>query len=152
MSTNLILQVVRLFGEKVFRPSDIMGEEYLALLSEGTLIKAVCTKPRNPKFHRLAFGLLSYVFKHQKLWPTFDHFLDVMKDATGYFDIIHDGKGGTIKSYRSLSFSKMDDKAFGEWWGSAVEVILERIIPNVNKRDFEQEVYNFLGERGPHDY
>jgi len=151
MATDLIFMVSNIGGVKCLIPSDMLGEEYLAQLSEGTFIKAKCTKPRNPKFHRLAFGLLSYVFKHQKLWPTFDHFLDVMKDATGHFDIIHDGKGGTIKSYRSLSFSKMDDKAFSEWWESAFEVILERIIPNVNKRDFEQEVYNFLGERGPND-
>ena len=152
MANELILKAVKINGRTFLEASDMVGEEYLSSLPFGAIVKCSCTRPRNVRFHRLAFGLLSFVFKYQSTWTTFDHFLTVMKDATGYYDLVSDAYGDDIKVYRSLSFTKLDETGFREWWGAAFKVVLERILPGIDREEIEQQVYNMTGERGPNDY
>jgi hypothetical protein len=139
MSTTVMLTVEN--GR--LAPADVQNAELLSEIGNG-LVTAEIRKPRNPKFHRLFFGLLNLVFKHQNIYPTLEHFLVAMKMATGHVDA-YKIKEKTVYVPRSISFSKMDEAAFRQFWDKCLEIITTRIIPNTTKADLEREVYTMLG-------
>ncbi len=129
-------------------------------IKNGETVKAVITVPRNLQHHKLLFALLNLVWKSQpepQMFPTVESLLDTLKMATGHVKEVrtvtqtHDGKfsWSVILVPDSISFAAMDQVSFREWFDSAVRIILERVLPNCNKADLEQQVYDMLREPGP---
>jgi Protein of unknown function (DUF1367) len=128
-------------------PCDNLSAQALHEMTDGEQVKAVLTRPRNLKFHRLFFGLLQVVFESQNVFPTLEGMLDSIKVALGHFDEIKGFDGTVYIKPRSVSFASMDAKSFREFYDRALDLILTRILPLTEKKDLERRVYEILGER-----
>lgn len=132
-------------------PVDAYGLDALQKLPSGdkdrSLLKAVITVPRNAKHSRKFHALLGVVFPHQDTYPTRDSFLAAVKMALGYADSVKLDKGRTIIVPNSISFGKMDQAEFDEFYEKALDLIQTRILPNINREDVEREVNEVLAGR-----
>lgn len=113
----------------------------------GKTIRMKWAAPRNVGHHNKFFALLNTVFPHQSVYPTFDTFRDAVSVALGYGDTVKLGDGRTIICAKSISFAKMDQVAFGEFYDRAVNLILTKILPHVDRADLEQQVHDILDGR-----
>ena len=126
------------------RPIDAAGEQALAEIPHGELVRVTIRRPRNVQHHRKFFALIAAIYPHQDLYPTEETLLAAIKVALGYGESIKLPDGRTIIVPGSISFAKMDQKAFAEFYDRALTLILARILPSVNKADLEREIDEIL--------
>lgn len=130
------------------RPIDAMGEEALADIPQNELVRVTIKRPRNVQHHRKFFALINAIFPHQTLYPTEEALLAAMKVALGFGQQVKLPDGRVIVIPRSISFAKMDQKSFAEFYDRALTLILTRILPGVNKKDLQREVDDILAGYG----
>lgn len=128
-------------------PADRIAENAIADLPDDKWIKAVLTVPRNVEHHRKFFALLQAVFPHQRVYPTLDGLTAAIKCATGHGDTVKLPDGRIVLVPKSISFAKMDQKGFQEFYERAVDLILTRILPNVGREDLDRQVGDILDGR-----
>lgn len=117
-------------------------------MKHGEYVTATVRRSRNPRHHRKLFALLKVVLEGQDLFPTTDDLLRALKLATGLFDTGKTIEGITYTIPRSINFASMDQATFAEWYDKVINVILTRVLPNVNKADLEARVNDIInGER-----
>lgn len=126
------------------RPVDAAGEQALADIPQGELVRVTIRRPRNVLHHRKWFALLNVIFPHQSLYPTQETLLAAIKVALGYGDTVKLPDGRTIIVPGSISFAKMDQTAFTSFYDRAVNLIVTKIIPGVGREDLEREVNEIL--------
>lgn len=126
------------------RPIDAAGEQALAEIPQGELVRVTIKRPRNVNHHRKFFALINAIFPHQDFYPTEETLLAAIKVALGYGESIKLPDGRTIIVPGSISFAKMDQKAFESFYDRALTLILGKILPGVNKADLEREVSDIL--------
>lgn len=140
--TKLLLQ--KRLG--ALRPLDDSATEALRTFSEGEVISIDMPKrPRNVNHHRLFFALLNLVFENTDgRFVSIDHLLTAVKIGTGHADLIALRDGTEIWHPKSISFAKMDQTAFRQFWDKAIDWIIANVLP-VGKRELENEVFGLLG-------
>lgn len=130
-----------------FGAADAFSMELLGALKEGETVKATITRPRNEKHHRKFFALMKVVFDAQDRYPTMDHLLKAIKIGVGLYELVPLTKTQTVIDLGSISFAKMDQAAFEQFYNKVVQLIVTRILPNVDSADLEAQVNEILGER-----
>lgn len=106
---------------------------------------------RNSAFHRKFFALLTLTAGNlpEKIAETLhitnvDTLLEAIKIDLGYYDVI-EINGRSVLKLRSISFAKMDEKAFEEFYNKAVAHILNNyLLPGTCRDDLLQEVEYFI--------
>lgn len=130
------LHVVRTqWGLKPAHESDL---ELLRKIPIGEERAVEITMPRNLKFHRKFFGLLSIVFDNMQTPAIFktatgqeieirsvDDLLWHIKMQLGHYEQKMTLGGKIIFEAKSISFAKMDNVAFEKFYNSAIDVILK---------------------------
>lgn len=91
----------------------------LAKLPMGKPLKAEVKQPRNPRFHRLYWALCARIASG--VGRDAEEISTVFKFATGHVDQIHSKTYGYIKVPRSISFAKLDNQGFREFFDRCVE-------------------------------
>lgn len=127
------------------RPADQQAEEVLRKIPPGEYLFVDISRPRNGKFHRLFFALLSVVHENmndeaRQKWPTVDRLLWEVKMQTGYFDVAESVGGKPYYIPHSISFAGMDDDAFSEFFSKALDVCRRYIIPGVTEPELRAAV------------
>jgi hypothetical protein len=126
------------------RAMDAAGEEILADIPNNEIVRVQISRPRNPQHHRKWRALIAAIFPHQDTYPTEDMLIAAIKVALGYGDTIKLPDGRQIIVPKSLSFAKLDQKGFDDFYERALALILGRILPGVGKAELEQEVSDIL--------
>lgn len=154
MALELYLQNT-LDGFKVIYPEDLEKKKSLTL---GDTYKVVVSNPRNVKFHRKFFALLAIVMDNlphdfkittvngQELEvKTIEDLLWHIKMQTGH----HERKvtlGGRVTfEAKSISFAKMDEAQFQEFYSAAIDVILKYFLVGANREDLEDVIVHEFG-------
>ena len=124
-------------------PADAMTEEKLAKMKLNTELAVEITRPRNLKFHNKFFGMLAKIHPHvdDKLFPTEQALLDSLKILAGWTTRIwlpDRQKWGLIP--KSISFAKMTQDEFDEFYNVAVRIISEKILPGMDKKLIDEIV------------
>lgn len=128
-------------------PTDRQSEKLLAEYPEFDCLKATITQPRNVKHHKKYWALLGVIAPYGG-YNDEEHFHDDIKRALGMFDMVKNAFTGQMEQrLHSISFSKMDQKAFEVFYAKVEELILTRIVPNVNKADLEANVLEIMEGR-----
>lgn len=126
-----------------FIPVDDDGRAVLAGVGQGEIIKAKVSKPRNPKFHRKFFSMISLVHANQERFPTIDHLLTAVKIEAGwYHDTPIDLEGRLVYVPKSISFARMDEHEFHVFYSQALSAVC-RLLPHLNAEDIEDEVLSY---------
>jgi hypothetical protein len=106
----------------------------------GDLVRAELVKPRNPRHHRLVFGLLSKVAEH--LDTTTDALLVLVKIRMGLVEtIIDSATGRTYYVPASVDFENMDQGAFAVFHRDLSRLIARTWLP-----EFTPDQVAALGE------
>lgn len=129
-------------------PHDAVSDDLLREIPAGEIVKAVISRPRNIGHHRLFFAMLNVVWKAQNTFATLDRMLSIIKVGTGHFET-YELDGQKVVEPLSISFAKMDQAAFRQFFDKAVVVILSKILPGVGREDLIREVYAMIGEPIP---
>ena len=125
------------------RPTDESGQEFLRGLGTGEIVKVTVTRPRNVRFHRLFFALLNLVYENTETFASVEQVLTTVKYGIGHFDTVI-VNGQEEKHPRSISFARMDQDQFRQFWDRAVDYVIANILP-ANRADLEREVFEMIG-------
>lgn len=129
------------------RPIDAASAEALERIPETEEVRVEITRPRNLKHHRKFFALLNAIYPHQKTYPTHKLFRAAVSVAMGFGETTKLPDGRVIIVPESISFANMDQAAFEQFYDRAVELMVTRILPNVNRADLNREVDEILAGR-----
>lgn len=126
-------------------PVDHLSADLLRNFAQGKALRVTVVEPRNIKHHRMYWALVAAIFPHQKAYATADDLHDALKLACGYFDMVRNPlTGRKYPKTRSIAFDKMDQAQFSEFFNRAVEVVLTRIVPGVDKADLQAQIEDIL--------
>ena len=134
-------------------PLDDMDWELKKKLGLGTDVRVHVTIPRNIKFHRKFFALLTLTVENlpetlQKETNIFsvEALLAAVKIDMGYYDIVKVA-GRNIVKLRSISFAKMDEQQFSRFYDLAVTDILSNYLRGTDRNSLLQEVEQFISNQ-----
>lgn len=129
-------------------PDDEESKAVIDAIPAGELLRAETTRPRNPRFHRLFFGLISLVFKNTTRYKSPEVLREIVTIGAGHCDISIikvDGQVFVHHVARSIAWSKMEEDEFRQFWNRAVDYIIAEILPGAGRASLEHEVFLMLG-------
>lgn len=140
-------------GLGALRPADQEATEALKKFPAGEYLTAEVRRPRNGKFHRLFFALLQVVHQNmpEKLeaqYPTIDRLLWEVKLQTGYFDQVVSLGGTSYFIPHSISFAKMDEDTFGQFFQKAIDICRKYFLPGVSEHVLRDHINAELSRYG----
>ena len=132
--------VVILMAKKLsaLYPIDETGEVAMKRVGQGEIVTVDIKRPRNLAFHRRFFAMLNIIYQNQDAYKSLEDLLNVCKLRVGHCDTLAT-KYGEVKIPRSISFAAMDDAEFSEFYGRAVDWMLQEVIPGLKRKDLDQE-------------
>lgn len=111
-------------------------------LKVGDLLVCDIKKPRNYEFHKKFFALINMIFDNQEIYKDLD---DLRRDLTieaGYYDTYINIHGEEVKKAKSISFYKMEEHNFQEFYTAVVDKIVLHF--NFNKDDIIENVARYF--------
>jgi len=115
----------------------------------GECIKAKFVKSRSVKHHQKFFALLQVTIDNMPesmpdQYHNMDLLLDEIKFQVGHFEIFQTLGGKPYYRTKSISFGKMDQVAFNEFYNQAIDVILKHFLKDITAEQLDKEVMGFL--------
>lgn len=125
-------------------PTTSLSEQFIQSMPEHATFKAVMTRPRIIKHNAKYWKLLSVVAPHGGYTDVKRLHKDIKK-GLGLFTTYKNAFTGKEEiELDSTSFDNMDQQEFEPYYEKVVELILTRILPNVNKADLEAQVLDIM--------
>ena len=120
-------------------PVDESGAAVIRKFDLGEVVSIDVKRPRNVAFHRKFFALLHVVFENQEAYKSIDDLLEIAKLRTGHCHTVAT-KYGEVKITDSISFAKMDESAFGDFYDRACKWVCDEVIPGLDRQGLDDEV------------
>mgnify|MGYP000043799597 CR=1 FL=1 len=120
-----------------------MTQAYFADLEVGRVYRAKISKPRNVRMHRLYWALCGAVA--EQLDRPAELISSLIKIRCGHVDVVKTAQG-IVEIPKSISFAKMSQTDFREFFERAIEVVCSDILPGVNSEDLNARVNEMLGD------
>lgn len=126
----------------------LTDEDYEAKkrLKMGDIVRCQIKRPRNLRFHKKFFALLSLTYDNipHEVAELFDisskeGMLDVIKLALGHYDT-YEIAGKTLLRLRSIAFENMDNTAFEVFYARTVDFILHNLLLGLDQKTLEEEI------------
>jgi hypothetical protein len=99
-------------------------------------------KPRNLKFHKKFFALLNLVFENQEQYNNLDHLKKDLTISAGYYDLRLNIEGIEIREAKSISFAKMNDTEFSDYYNRIIDVVVKWL--GIDKDDIIQNINQYF--------
>jgi hypothetical protein len=99
-------------------------------------------KPRNLKFHKKFFALLNLVFENQEQYNNLDHLRKDLTISAGYYDLRLNIEGLEIREAKSISFAKMTDTEFSDYYNRIIDVVVKWL--GIDKDDIIQNINQYF--------
>jgi hypothetical protein len=99
-------------------------------------------KPRNLKFHKKFFALLNLVFENQERYNNLDHLRKDLTISAGYYDLRLNIEGVEIREAKSISFAKMTDTEFSDYYNRIIDVVVKWL--GIDKDDIIQNINQYF--------
>lgn len=144
-------------GNGTFVPASDGDVSALSHIKTGELIKCTLTKPRNIKFFRKWWALVDYAYAHWEpsaledpKWSGVipeknkERFRKDLTILAGHYDAFYRIDGSVRIEAKSISFAKMSEEEFEEFYSSCINVVLKRILTNYKRHDLEQVIEQLL--------
>jgi len=108
-----------------FIPADEYQAELLPRFALGDMVKAKFTKPRNIKFHRKFFAMLSATFDMQDSYTNDSHWRDAVLIAAGHCETFINHLGEVNYKPKSIAFVNCDETEFLRIYNDAIQAICD---------------------------
>jgi hypothetical protein len=128
-----------------FVPAYPDDEEKIKKFKLGSMVKATIKTARNIKFHKKFFALLNVIYKNQEMFDNLDIMRSYLTIKAGFYDATTTDKGVFVTP-KSISFAKMDNIEFEEFYYAIIRVVCSSLIPGLDRADLLNEVDRFLLE------
>lgn len=133
-------------------PDDDRTREALGKIRMGELVRVDMKRTRNGKHHRLFWALMTLVYQNlpedtAALYRNVDQFVAAVKIAAGHYEEVTTPGGVTHRLPKSISFSKMDQTAFDQFFNDVCDLIIKHFLPGVTSQELKNEVGNMVGTR-----
>ncbi len=133
--------------------------EWLAKRPRDALIQAETKELRNPGHHRKFFALVNLVFENAPEsvvtnYQTTELFLAALKISVGHCDVVwarspqHRNQYVPCHIPKSISFAKMDQHEFEQFYDRCCDVIIRDFWPDMDKATLKAEVAEMCGAGG----
>lgn len=117
-------------------------QSYFADMELDRVYRIKVSKPRNVKMHRLYWALCGAVA--EQLERPAELISQLIKIRAGHVDVINTVQG-VVEIPKSISFAKMSQAEFNQFFERAIEVVCSDILPGVNSDDLRSRVNDMLG-------
>ena len=132
-----------------------MGEEEseaLKRIKSGSVVRCNISEMRNGKFFRKYWALLKMAFEQASermqprehkgvpVLPCFEEFRHDLIILAGYYDVTYKYDGTLRLKAKSLKWSEMNEETFGHLYSATIDVILQKVLPGMDKKDLERAV------------
>lgn len=124
-------------------PTDEAGETFLRTIKIGECIAVDAKRPRNLQQHRLFWALMQKVYENQEHYKSADEVCTAFKFAVGHVDTLRT-KRGDVQVPKSISFAKMDQVAFQDFFARALDFCVSEVIPGLDSAELEREVLEMV--------
>ncbi len=122
-------------------------------MEPGELVSAEMVFPRNPRFHRRLFALLTIGFdawepgdgkthKGMEIRKDFERFREDITILAGFYDATYNVDGGVSLSAKSISYANMDDAEFERVYSAIADVLLQQVLTRYAGRAELDDVVN----------
>jgi len=91
----------------------------------GDLLQCEIKKPRNYQFHKKFFALLNMIYQNQERYNNIDHLRNDLTIEAGFYTLRQNLKGEQIYEADSISFSKMNEEKFEDYYSKCLDVIVK---------------------------
>jgi hypothetical protein len=144
---NLSLDLLLIRQGQRLAAADPVSLEALESIREKETVTASIRRNRNPAHHRKLWALIAAVYPSQSQYATQQDLLNALKVATGYFETGQTIEGIPFMIPKSISFASMPQTPFEQWYDRVVDVIITRILPNVNRDELTEQINDILEGR-----
>ena len=120
-------------------PADADAETLMRSVKHDEAVMIEVKRPRNLRHHRLFWALMNMIWENQEHYKSPQEVCAAFKLAVGHVDIIKT-KRGTVAIPKSISFAKMDQVEFNQFFERALEFAVTEVIPGLGKEDLRAEV------------
>jgi len=120
------------------------GSDYekLKKLKAGEEYQCEIKKPRNIKFHRMFFALVNMVFENQDNYLSVEDLRhDLTIEAGFYEEITNMFTGEVYRRPKSISFAKMDELEFSEFFTKFVNIV--SVLVGVDNETIHENIQSF---------
>jgi len=100
------------------------------------------SKPRNLRFHKKFFALLNMVYENQEQYNNIEHLRKDLTISAGYYDLRFNIEGVEIQEAKSISFAKMDDLEFSEFYNRIVDVVVKWLV--IDKQEIIENIEQYF--------
>lgn len=118
-------------------------------LRNGDTVLCTIRRPRNYEFHKKYFALLRltyqnlpYLIQQQMQIYSEEDMLDCLKIDLGLYTTVYHGGKPLLKT-GSISFAKMDQSEFEQFFSRSVDIILQVYLRGTDRQALLEEVNNF---------
>lgn len=123
--------------------TDDASEAALKSVKLGARVEVKIKSPRNLQMHRLFWKLMQTVYENQDHYESAQKVCDAFKYACGLYET-HRTKYGEYVELQSISFAKMDQSAFREFFDKALHFCVTEVIPGLDSAELEREVMELI--------
>ena len=121
----------------------------MKLLREGVFYLADVKEDRNPRFHKKFFALLKLTLDNLPEQMSTDiqttaKLLVELKAELGYYSEEHTRDGEIYRVLKSISFEKMDNTEFRQFYSDCINVILSKYLVGVDPQDLEDMIIDYI--------
>jgi hypothetical protein len=125
-------------------PTDERGQAALFKISDGALVTCDIKRSRNLQHLRLYWSLIHRLYDNQERYASPETLSDAFKICAGLCETFVLPSGQVVHRPGSISFGKMKDDDFREFWERFVKVVCEKVLPNADSADLERDVFDML--------
>jgi len=135
-------------------PAGAGDRELIDRYPVGSFLRADVVRPRNYKFHKMFFAMLSVgfdaweppeqEFRGLPVQKNFERFRKDVVIAAGFYSVVANLKGEVRAEAESISFASMDEDEFSRVYNAVANVILQRILTNYTRADLDEVVDKIL--------
>lgn len=122
-------------------PTGRLSADAVAKLSGKECVCEV-SRPRNLAHHRKLWALAALCADHSQF--TAEQVVDIFKLRTGLTTQSQLADGTIVQHPGSISFAKMGQDEFEEWYERVLRVVATDILPGVTREDVARELRGFL--------
>ena len=116
--------------------------EKMKRIKVGDFLECEIKKPRNYMFHKKFFSLMNLLYQNQEIYTNIDDLRQDLTIEAGYYRSIINFQGDVIKRPVSISFSKMDEHEFNDYYSKVIDVIVKHF--NFDKQDIIDNVEQYF--------
>lgn len=131
-----------------FVPAYDRDADLLADIPVGAIVSTRPKRPRRVRRHRWWWALLQRVADSHPFYSRAEQVLTHLKLRTGWVDtqtIVKGDEVTVVYTPKSISFDAMDETEFRQFVDRALDVVVQELLPGIDRDDLRAEIEAMLG-------